>query len=99
MRSLIRWGMERASPHAPPRTSPEPHPPGWPAAPVLHTGLFHEGSTKDDQPRKPPIGLLPGGRAYRKIRLSPFATVEGPPASGATPPHPAYAAGLAQDQR
>src|SRR6266511_2394884 len=99
MRSLIRSGMERASPHGPPRTSPEPTLPDAPAAPLLYTGLFHEGSTKDDQPRKPPIGLLPGGRAYRKPRLSPFASVEGPPASCAALPHPAYAAGLAQDQR
>ncbi len=30
MRSLIRSEMERASPHGPHRTSPEPHPPGWP---------------------------------------------------------------------
>src|SRR6266545_837614 len=46
-----------------------------------------------------PHSAFPGGRAYRKPRLSPFASVEGPPASGAALPHPAYAAGLAQDQR
>src|SRR6266508_4553484 len=27
-------------------------------APVIHTGLLHEGSTKDDQPRKPPLGFF-----------------------------------------
>ena len=81
MRSLIRSGMERASPHGPPRTSPEPTLPDAPAAPVLHTGLFHEGSTKDDQPRKPPLGfflaavhtaspgsaLSPASRARRRL--------------------------------
>src|SRR6266511_4067726 len=32
--------------------------PDAPAAPVLHTGLLHEGSTKGDQPRKPPLGFF-----------------------------------------
>src|SRR6266542_2546487 len=73
--------------------------PDGPAAPLLHTGLFHEGSTKDDQARKPPHWAFSWRSCIPQNPAQPFATVEGPPASGATPPHPAYAAGLAQDQR
>ncbi len=77
MRSLIRSGMERASP---PGAPIGPHPsltlPDGPAAPVPHTGLLHEGSTKGDQPPEAPHWAFSRRSCIPQNPAQPFATVE-----------------------